>query len=148
MAVLLGEISEAAAELRGDLALAVNGESVELVTVPHLFKRAVLNLVTNAVRHAQKRVEMSCRLEGEVVYLCVDDDGPGVPEAAREKIFEPFFRLDESRSADLGGAGLGLAIVRRIAQLHGGQVRVEDSPLGGARFTLSLPREVACEHSG
>ncbi|WP_241341853.1 ATP-binding protein, partial [Burkholderia cenocepacia] len=73
------------------------------------------------------------------LVLSVDDDGPGIPAAERARVFEPFQRLDSSRDRQTGGFGLGLAIVRRVAQVHGGDVRLEDSPLGGARFVITLP---------
>lgn len=136
---VLTEITSLLADLRPELKVVVEGENLKLLAIPHLFRRAVLNLATNAARHARQQVRLACAQEGKVVQVIVDDDGPGVPPEARERIFEPFFRLDESRSADAGGAGLGLAIVQRIAALHRGQVRVEDSPLGGARFILSFP---------
>jgi len=69
--------------------------------------------------------------------LTVDDDGPGVPPADRERIFEPFIRLDESRDRGTGGTGLGLAIVSRVARWHNGTALATDSPLGGARFVVS-----------
>ena len=69
----------------------------------------------------------------------IDDDGPGVPVADRARIFDPLVRLDAARSRDTGGVGLGLALVRRIAEAHGGRVEVGDAPLGGARFTWSVP---------
>jgi signal transduction histidine kinase len=71
----------------------------------------------------------------------VDDDGPGVPPSERERIFDRFARLDETRGRDAGGAGLGLAIARAIAVAHDGEVWVERSPEGGARFVIDLPRE-------
>jgi two-component system OmpR family sensor kinase len=74
-----------------------------------------------------------------VIGITVEDDGPGVPEEAREKIFEPFFRIEGDRDDPRGGAGLGLAIVRRILSLHGGDARVTDGRLGGARFTITFP---------
>ena len=107
--------------------------------VPRLLRRAVLNLGTNAVRHARSRVRLSAASRGGRVWVHVDDDGPGVPPEARDRVFEPFFRMDASRTSDTGGAGLGLAIVQRIAQVHGGTVTVGEAPLGGARFTLELP---------
>jgi signal transduction histidine kinase len=73
------------------------------------------------------------------VSVIVEDDGPGIPEADRERVFERFVRLDDARSRDAGGSGLGLAIVREIALAHGGGVRADASSLGGARITLSLP---------
>ena len=109
------------------------------MAIPRLFRRAAQNLATNAARYARQRVAITCVRQRDQIHLHVDDDGPGIPPEAREKVFEPFCRLDESRTADTGGAGLGLAIVQRIARLHDGKVRVDDGPLGGARFTLSLP---------
>ncbi|HBB69836.1 MAG TPA: hypothetical protein DCZ89_08605 [Geobacter sulfurreducens] len=70
----------------------------------------------------------------------VDDDGPGVAHGDRERIFEPFVRLDDTREREAEGYGLGLAIVKRVAQWHGGQVMVGDAPIGGARFTLRWPQ--------
>ena len=133
------------ADLRGDLDLQIKCEELEVLAAPRLFKRAVLNLVTNAVRYARARVQITCHRSTEAVHLCVDDDGPGIPEAARSQVFQPFYRLDESRSADSGGSGLGLAIVQRIMALHGGRAEVAESVLGGARFILSFP--VRSEHS-
>jgi signal transduction histidine kinase len=72
--------------------------------------------------------------------ILVDDDGPGIPPEEREKIFQPFYRVDSSRSSDQGGTGLGLAIVARVMTWHDGSVEVKDSPRGGARFTLSFPK--------
>jgi len=101
--------------------------------------RLLQNLITNALRYAQQQVAVSyeCR-QGDAIF-CVDDDGPGIPEAVREKIFEPFARLDQSRHRSSGGYGLGLSIVKRIAQWHGGAVIITDSPLGGARFVVRIP---------
>lgn len=84
---------------------------------------------------------ISTTSENGVAIVRVDDDGAGVPEADRQRIFERFVRLDEARARDDGGSGLGLAIVAQIARAHGGTVRVEDSPLGGARFTIELPQQ-------
>ena len=140
VAAVLADMRGVVADLRGDLKFEIECEELEVVAVPHLFRRAVLNLVTNAVRHARERIEIACSCERDRVHLHVDDDGPGIPEAARDQVFEPFSRLDESRTADSGGAGLGLAIVQRIMSLHGGRVSVDESRLGGARFTLSFPR--------
>ena len=139
IATVLADVSAVVSDLRGDLELTVDGGDLEIAAVPRLFKRAVLNLATNAARHARQRIEISCVRQEGTLELYVDDDGPGIPVNSRERVFDPFFRLDESRTADSGGSGLGLAIVQRIAAVHGGQVRVEESPLGGARFTLSFP---------
>ena len=100
---------------------------------------AVRNLIRNGVKYADGRVTLSFKPGQSQAYIHVDDDGQGIPEASREKIFEPFYRLDQSRSKASGGYGLGLAIVRRIITWHKGSIKVSESPLGGARFTLILP---------
>ncbi|MFG1811973.1 sensor histidine kinase [Streptomyces sp. NPDC049040] len=103
--------------------------------------RVLGNLVDNAQRHARARITVRVghdAARGEVV-LAVLDDGPGVPEADRQRVFERFIRLDEARSSDDGGAGLGLAIARDIAERHGGRLTVGPSPEGGAAFELRLP---------
>jgi signal transduction histidine kinase len=100
--------------------------------------RIVGNLVDNAVKYGGEAAASVSRNGAEAVIL-VDDRGPGIPAAERERIFEPFRRLDASRSRDRGGAGLGLAIARHLAQSLGGTIAVEDRPGGGARFRVSLP---------
>jgi two-component system OmpR family sensor kinase len=86
-------------------------------------------------------VEVSLTNVDGVVTLTVDDDGAGIAEEDRETIFERFTRTDSSRSRDTGGVGLGLAVVRATAQRHGGDVRCEEAPIGGARFVVTLPGE-------
>ncbi len=102
-------------------------------------RRALRNLIDNATRHAEERVSIEARTDGDTCVIHVDDDGPGVPEEQREVIFDRFTRLDDARGRDEGGTGLGLAIVRRIVELHDGDIRCADSPSGGARFTMRLP---------
>ena len=106
----------------------------------------VRNLLENAARHARSQVAVSVQTEavreggdGGQVVLTVDDDGAGISPEDREVVFERFGRLDEGRSRDAGGSGLGLALVRRVVEATGGTVAVEDSPLGGARFVVRLP---------
>lgn len=105
--------------------------------------RVVGNLLDNAQRHADTRITATVRVAGDAVLLSVDDDGPGVPEAERDRVFERFVRLDDARSRDAGGAGLGLAIARDVARRHGGDLAVDAPPGGGARFTLGLPHRKA-----
>lgn len=101
--------------------------------------RAIGNLLQNGSHYASSRIEMVVERDGERCRIHVDDDGPGIPESLRHKVFEPFARLDKSRSRASGGYGLGLAIVARIVEWHKGEVRAETSPLGGARLSLSWP---------
>jgi signal transduction histidine kinase len=116
----------------GDDEMVVEGVAARL-------DRALANLVDNAARHAREEVRVTVRRKGDRVRAVVDDDGPGIPVADRERIFERFARLDGSRARDRGGAGLGLAVVRSIATRHDGCVWADASPLGGARFILDLP---------
>ncbi|MEW6476757.1 MAG: HAMP domain-containing sensor histidine kinase [Actinomycetota bacterium] len=102
-------------------------------------RRVVQNLADNAARHARSTVRFSLSEASGRTRLCVDDDGAGVPEGERSRIFERFIRLDDARSRDAGGNGLGLAIVAEIVAAHGGTVTVATSPLGGARFEVVLP---------
>jgi signal transduction histidine kinase len=104
-----------------------------------LLGQVVRNLLDNAVRHATTEVSVYLQEDGDHVTMCVDDDGPGVATADAGRIFERFVRLDEARAQEGGGAGLGLAIVRRIVEVAGGVVEVGRSPLGGARFRVVVP---------
>lgn len=101
-------------------------------------KRCIGNLVKNATNHARV-VEVSLARENSTITILVDDDGPGIPPEAREDVFRPFVRLDESRNPDTGGVGLGLTIARDIARSHGGDVTLADSPKGGLRAAVTLP---------
>ncbi|APE30481.1 two-component sensor histidine kinase [Halomonas aestuarii] len=137
-------VIEALRKLHGNISIElVEGPEVEVQAEPRYMQRALQNLVANACRHARSRVVI--RLEGEprLVRLDVEDDGPGIPAAARTEVFKPFARLDDSRTRRSGGYGLGLSIVQKVMAWHGGSVMVDASPeLGGARFTLLLPRSV------
>lgn len=130
-----------ASRVRSSTALSVDTSFVSaaqtLGSLP-LLQQVARNLVDNAARHANSAVALACgQLDGQV-WLTVDDDGAGIPEAERERVFERFVRLDEARSRDTGGSGLGLSIVKEIVLAHGGSVRVEESSLGGARFVVFL----------
>jgi signal transduction histidine kinase len=137
---LLNDVAGMGRDLRADVEIKVEPSGVRVRAVPRYFKRAVLNLVTNAVRHANRAVTLSSVEEARWVEVFVDDDGPGVPPEDRARVFEPFTRVDSSRSAEIGGVGLGLAIVARVVALHGGEAAALDGPNGGARFRLRFPR--------
>lgn len=131
-----------APERHGDApAVRVDGSAISAARVlgdERVLAGVVRNLVDNAVRHASTRVAVSLTEHDGSAVLTVDDDGTGVPEDERERVFERFVRLDEARSRDAGGAGLGLAIVRDAVRAHGGDTTVVASPLGGARFVVRI----------
>ncbi|MBB1198071.1 sensor histidine kinase [Curtobacterium flaccumfaciens] len=131
-----------APERDGDApAVRVDGSAISAARVlgdERVLAGVVRNLVDNAVRHASTRVAVSLTEHDGSAVLTVDDDGTGVPEDERERVFERFVRLDEARSRDAGGAGLGLAIVRDAVRAHGGETTVVASPLGGARFVVRI----------
>jgi signal transduction histidine kinase len=111
--------------------LTIDGEAAALA-------RSVGNLIDNALKYGGEAT-VSIAKEGAEAVLLVEDRGPGIPAAERERIFEPFLRLDAARNLDRGGAGLGLAIARHLIQSLGGAITVEDRPGGGARFRVRLP---------
>jgi len=126
------------------------GKEVEVLPMPvpvtveaerRYLHRVVQNLVGNAVRYCEQKILISGGLDGKgMAYISVEDDGPGIPEADRARIFEAFARLDDSRTRASGGYGLGLSIVSRIAYWFGGEIQVDQSPtLGGARFIMIWP---------
>ncbi|MEU3000870.1 HAMP domain-containing sensor histidine kinase [Streptomyces sp. NPDC006863] len=128
-----GDRIAVAVEVPEDAAFEVDGSRGQLA-------RVIGNLLDNAQRHAAASVAVSVAAEGRGVRVEVRDDGAGVPEAERERIFERFVRLDDARSRDDGGAGLGLAIARDVAARHGGTLTVHRAHEGGAAFRLWLPR--------
>ncbi|GAA1578007.1 HAMP domain-containing sensor histidine kinase [Actinomadura kijaniata] len=134
--VALADLVRGAA--RPGVAMAVEAEPVVLGSRTRL-ERVVNNLLDNAVRHARSAVRLELTSAGDAAVLRVVDDGSGVAPADRERIFERFVRLDEARSRDAGGAGLGLAIVRDLVEAHGGTVAAREAPGGGAAMEVRLP---------
>ena len=105
----------------------------------HFMARIMQNLVGNALKHANKSVQITLLAQANNIVFIVEDDGNGIAEVERENVFKPFTRLDKSRDKKTGGFGLGLAIVSKIISWHQGQCTIEDSSLGGAKFIVSLP---------
>jgi signal transduction histidine kinase len=128
--------------------LDTSGESLEISANPVYFKRAIHNIVSNAVRHAKSKVTVRCDTSSDTILIKICDDGPGIPQHARSIVFEPFTRIDNSRSRHSGGFGLGLAIVDRIVSLHGGKVTIGDNPPRGACITTWWPNPQAADAQG
>lgn len=131
------------------LSLRIDSENLDAGAPPEWDGRAVhqalLNLIDNAAKHSQPgqtvdiRVSATSRDPGHRIQITVEDRGPGIPSEDHQRIFEPFFRRGSELRRDTQGAGIGLAIVRHVAEAHGGRVLVESSPGAGSRFTLDLP---------
>ena len=106
---------------------------------PNALSRLVRNLVDNAIRHARNGIHLECAAVDDHAVIVVSDDGPGVPDQDRRRVFDRFVRLDTPRDRMSGGAGLGLAIVAQIVEAHRGTIIIGDSTTGGARFVVALP---------
>ncbi|AZO53316.1 MAG: two-component sensor histidine kinase [Mesorhizobium sp.] len=105
---------------------------------PNAFARLLSNVIGNAFRYA-KTVEVTANHGRGSLLVTIDDDGPGIPADRREEVFKPFVRLDEARNLDASGTGLGLSIARDIARSHGGDITLDDSPMGGLRAVIKVP---------
>ncbi len=107
------------------------------------FQRAIGNLLSNAVRHARERVTIGAQIVDSELIIDVDDDGKGIPEGDRERVLEPFVRLDNLAEGEHRGVGLGLALVKRIVRNHNAYILIQSSPLGGCRVRTTWPKHVA-----
>ncbi len=117
-----------------------NCKDITMIGSDILIYRLVYNLVENAIKynHSEGQVEVTAYRREKSVYLSVEDTGSGIPEELRERVFEPFFRVDKSRSRELGGVGLGLALVREIVRVHDGSITVRSNPSGGTIFDVTF----------
>ena len=104
---------------------------------PAALKRAVRNLLDNAVKYG-KSATVEIHRTSQAIEIDIDDDGPGIPQQELTRVLEPFYRLEESRSRETGGVGLGLAIAQSIVQAHGGTLTLSNRPTGGLRATIAL----------
>ena len=133
------DLLAAAAEEAARVDVAVEGTDIVVEGSERLLRRALRNLLENARRYGGDDVSLAIEPEGAFARVRVCDRGPGVPEAMRELIFEPFFRLP-GHSEQAGGVGLGLSLVKQIAERHGGSVRCEARDGGGSCFVLMVAR--------
>ena len=135
---------------RDDFRLAIIAETGGLVTVegatlrpytcrPQALKRCLANLLENAVKYG-KRALVTVDDNDERLAIVIRDEGPGIPDADLERVFEPFYRLEGSRNRETGGTGLGLTIARGIAEAHGGSLSLRNRSEGGLEVRLTLPR--------
>ncbi|MEU8251006.1 HAMP domain-containing sensor histidine kinase [Nonomuraea sp. NPDC048916] len=137
----LAEVTRSELNRRTDRVLVRSSleDGVAVEGVPGQLNRVLTNLLDNAQRHARHQVDIEVRRDGDDALVAVCDDGPGIANADRERIFERFARLDSARSRNHGGTGLGLAIARDVVHAHSGTIVVGDSVTGGARFEVRLP---------
>lgn len=126
------DVTKVGCEVGVDVPAIVDGDRMQLV-------RMVRNLVHNAIEHADRRLEITLAVEGDVVRLRIADDGPGIPIEQRQTVFDRFVRLDTARTRDTGGTGLGLAIVGDIVAGHHGTITITQTDPHGATFTVVLP---------
>lgn len=132
--ILRAKATPAHAELNYEFVSELSDDAV--ICEWYLMERAILNLLHNAQRYAKNAILVTLRKEHERYQIIVDDDGPGIPEHERQRIFQSFIRLTDHTNAQTRGLGLGLAIVSKIMQWHGGRAFAEKAPLGGARMVL------------
>jgi signal transduction histidine kinase len=120
-------------------AVALEGGPTVALAQPAALRRVLANLLGNAVRYGE-RATVTVGLDGDGVRIVIDDDGPGIPEAQLEAVFQPFYRVESSRNRDTGGTGLGLYIARDLALRQGGRLTLSNRPQGGLRAEVVLPR--------
>ena len=137
IAALLESIQEDQQETGGDVEIRKSG-SIRYCGKPQALKRAIVNLVENAIKYGQKAI-ISAEESKDGLKISVVDQGPGIPSDKLDLVTEPFYRLESSRCRDTGGSGLGLAIAKAIAEIHGGALRLSNLPEGGLEAALYLP---------
>lgn len=135
---ILRTICDHAADAGHDVVLSCR-RHVVLRCKPLSIKRAFSNLIDNAVKYGE-RARVSLQDTPQSVIVTIDDDGPGIPDEERERVFDPFYRIEGSRSRETGGTGLGLTVARTIVRAHGGDVSLQGVPDGGLRVVVAMPK--------
>lgn len=136
LSLFLGAIADEFRDAGGEVAL--QGADTRLRLRPNAMRRALRNLIENALRYG-KRARITTSVGKADVRITIDDDGPGIPEDSLQRVFDPFVRLESSRSRETGGTGLGLSIARTIVHAHGGEITLRNRPEGGLRAEIRLP---------
>ncbi len=137
LSMLLQDVADGARRNNARIDLHTEGR-IDVTLRPNSFGRCITNLVENANRYAE-HISIRAGVRDDGVEIVIDDDGPGIPEAQREEVFRPFYRLETSRNPGTGGVGLGLSIAQDSVRTHGGEITLEDSPMGGLRARIRLP---------
>lgn len=137
LSALLHDVSKQARRSNARIDLHTEGR-IDMMLRPNSFSRCITNLVENAMRYAE-HISIRAGVRDDAVELVIDDDGPGIPEEQRDEVFRPFYRLEGSRNQGTGGVGLGMSIARDAVQSHGGEIKLDESPMGGLRVWIRLP---------
>lgn len=137
LSALLQETADNARRNNARIDLHTEGR-IDVTLRPNGFARCVTNLIENANRYAE-HISIRAGVRDDGVEIVIDDDGPGIPEEQRDDVFRPFYRLETSRNPGTGGVGLGLSIAQDSVRTHGGEITLEDSPMGGLRVRIRLP---------
>ena len=139
------DVASFLAQLRDDMAgnFTLNVQDGSRARIrPRAMRRALRNVIENALRYGESASVSALRV-GEIIRISVTDNGPGIPESELDRVFEPFYRLEKSRSRDTGGTGLGLSIARTIVQAHGGTIAVANQLVGGLEVTMEIPAAIS-----
>lgn len=135
---LFEELCKDLEHLGKSISFDIRGKKIVVPLRRNALKRALSNLINNAARYAEN-IEINAKANRKWLWIEVDDDGPGIPFEKREDVFRPFHRLDDARTQSEGNSGLGLSITRDVVQSHGGDIHLEDSPLGGLKAVIKIP---------
>lgn len=135
---LLQRICDDATDMGQDVALEVEGAAVPFTCHPTALRRALGNLIDNAVKYGH-RGDVTCTKQADLIRITIRDDGPGIADDRHEDMFKPFHRLEQSRSRDTGGTGLGMTVARSIIRAHGGDIHLHNRRQGGLRVEVTLP---------
>jgi two-component system, OmpR family, phosphate regulon sensor histidine kinase PhoR len=138
---IVSDLAPNIAERHQQVDITIGGGAETIRADPASLQDALRNLIANAITYGppDTRITIEATRQDRRVAIAVSDEGPGIPEEDLSRVFERFYRVEKSRARDPGGTGLGLAIAKHLVELHGGQLRAENRPAGGARFTVSLP---------